>query len=71
MSWPQEAFTLTSFAAGGVGEGVEIKTSALLRSDAEIHWKRADKGIVIIPPSTPVFESCDWPAMFKVNRAAQ
>ena len=71
MSWPQEAFTLTSLAAGGVGEDVEIKTIALLGSNAEIQWERTDKGIVIIPPSTPVFESKDWPVMFKLKSAAQ
>ena len=71
MSWPEEAFTLTSFATGGVGEDVEIKTIFLLGSDAEIQWKRTDKGIVIIPPSTPVFESNDWLVMFKLKSADQ
>lgn len=67
MSWPEEAFTLTSFAAGGVGEDVQIKTILMLGSDAEIQWERTDKGIVIIPSSTPVFESNDWPVMFKLE----
>ena len=71
MSWPEQAFTLTSFAAGGVAENVKIKTIFLLGSDAEIQWKSTDKGIVITPPSTPVFESNDWPVMFKLNSAAQ
>jgi alpha-L-fucosidase len=67
MSWPEEAFTLASFAADRVGEDVKIKTIFLLGSDADIQWKRTDKGIVIIPPSTPVFESNDWPVMFKLE----
>lgn len=67
MSWPEEAFRLISCAAGCVGEDVKIKTVFLLGSDAEIQWKRTGKGIVIIPPSTPVFESDDWPVTFKLE----
>ena len=50
-----------------MGEDVEIKAIFLLGSDADIQWKRTDKGIVITPPSTPVFESNDWPVMFKLE----
>lgn len=67
LSWPEHAFTLTSFAAGGVGKDVKINSVALLGSDAEIQWKRAGEGIAITPPSTPVLESKDWPVTFKLE----
>lgn len=67
MSWPETAFTLTSFAPGNVGEHAEIRSIRLLGSDAKIQWTRTAKGIVIAPPPTPVFKNSDWPVMFKLE----
>jgi len=66
LAWPEEPFTLTSFGADAVGKDVQIASVDLLGSDEQVAWKRSAEGLVITPPTKPVFEDPEWPVMFKV-----
>ena len=66
LSWPEKEFILTSFGTNAPGKDIEIESVSLLGSDAKISWKKTPEGLLITPPSTPVFKDKTWPVMFKI-----
>lgn len=67
LSWPEQPFTLASFATNGVGADVKIASITLLGSRDACGWSRTDAGIVVTPPKQGVFADKTWPVLFRLE----
>lgn len=70
LSWPEKPFTLTSFAAQGVGKDSNVAAITLLGNHAKCTWQRTEAGITITPPEKNVFADKSWPVIFRIETTA-